>query len=148
MYTREEKRNMRVDFWESYKEYSKLHGRKMMSWILKRTAISECQLKFDIREGEAFVMIQIDHKTDERRIEVYNKFKKYRPLIDKTCGDDIVWEENYLTEEFKNISNIYYKLEGVNIYKKEKWDEVFDFFFAKMTILEEAYEDVIDAVKG
>lgn len=148
MYTKEEKKNMRIDFWEAYKEYSKQHGRKMMSWILTKTAIAECQLKFDMRDNSAFVMIQVDHKTDERRFEVYNKFKKYKPIIDETCGEDIVWDEHYFIEGFKEISTIYYKLNEVDIYSKDKWEKTFSFFFTKMCLLEDAYEDVIDAVKG
>ncbi|MFA8435723.1 MAG: DUF4268 domain-containing protein [Marinifilaceae bacterium] len=147
MYTKEEAREMRLAFWDGFKRYSKKSGRKMTSWVLKGTQIREAQLKFDCSEKEARVSLQIDHKFDESRLQVYQRFEKYRPVINDTCGEELIWNPNFYIEGFKEVSLIYYQLDGVSIYRKEQWEQIYAFFVEKMTLLEEAFLDVKDVVR-
>ena len=146
MYTKEESKEVKIQFWDGFKRYSKEKGRKMTSWVLRGTQIKEVQLKFDLNENGAFVIIQIDSKLDSKRHSVYEQFKKYKPVIMGTCGADLKWEKDYFIEGFKDVGMIYYHLEGASIYNKDEWKSYFEFMFSKMTILEEAFLDVKDVV--
>ena len=148
MYTKEEAREVKVKFWDGFKRYSKANGRKMTSWTLRGTQIKEVQLKFDLNEKGAFVILQIDSKLDSKRESVYQKFEKYKVVIDDTCGEDLKWDKNYFIEGFKEVSLIYFQLPGANIYKKEEWESYFQFLFEKMSILEEAYLDVKEVIQA
>jgi hypothetical protein len=148
MYTKEEAREFRVQFWDGFKRYSKKKGRKMTSWVLKGTQVKEAQLKFDLNERGAFVALQIDSKSDQKRYQVFEKFEKYKPVIVDTCGEELKWEKDYFIENFKDVSMIYFHLEGANVYKKEEWETYFQFLFTKMTLLEEAFLDVKDVILG
>lgn len=147
MYTKEEAREIKVKFWDGFKRYSKTKGRKMTSWVLRGTQIKEVQLKFDLNEIGAFVVLQIDSKLDSKRISVYEKFEKYKPVLIETCGPELIWEKNYFIEGFKDVSMIYFQLAGANVYKKEEWDTYYQFLFEKMWILEEAYLDVKEVIQ-
>lgn len=148
MYTKEQAKEVRMLFWSDFKMYSKKAGRKMTSWVLKKTQMREVQLKFDITPSGAFVMLQIDHKFDDRRIEIYNRFVKYKMVIDETCGEELIWDPHYFMEGHKEISVIYYFLDGVNVYDKEQWPKIFAFFMSKMNLLEISFLDVKDVVKS
>lgn len=148
MYTKDEVKAIKVKFWDGFKRYSKTKGRKMTSWVLRGTQIKEVQLKFDLNEKGAFVILQIDSKLESNRISVYEKFEKYRPVIVETCGSDLKWERNYLIEGFKEVSMIYFQLPGAIVYKKEEWDGYYQFLFEKMSILEEAFLDVKEVVQS
>lgn len=146
MYTKEESKGIKIQFWDGFKRYSKEKGRKMTSWVLRGTQIKEVQLKFDLNEDGAFVILQIDSKLDSKRFSVFERFEKYKPVIVDACGSDLKWEKNYFIKDFKNVSMIFYQLEGASIYKKDEWKSYFDFLFSKMKILEEAYLDVKDVL--
>lgn len=147
MYTKEEAKEIKVKFWDGFKRYSKTNGRKMTSWVLRGTQIKEVQLKFDLNEKGAFVVLQIDSKLDSKRISVYEKFEKYKPVIMESCGSDLKWERDFFIEGFKDVSVIYFQLPGANVHKKEEWDTYFQFLFKKMSILEEAYLDVKEVIQ-
>ncbi|WP_282016620.1 DUF4268 domain-containing protein [Marinifilum flexuosum] len=148
MYTKEEKREFRIQFWDGFKRYSKKQGRKMTSWVLKGTQIKEAQLKFDLNEDGAFVMLQIDSKFDDKRYSVYDKFMKYRTVVEDTCGDELIWDKNYLIEGFKEVSLVYFQLRGASVYKKENWEDYYQFLFQKMSLLEEAFLDIKEVVQN
>ncbi len=146
MYTKEESKEIKIQFWDGFKRYSKEKGRKMTSWVLRGTQINGVQLKFDLNEDGAFVILQVDSKLDSVRHSVYERFEKYKPVIVETCGADLKWEKDYLIKGFKDVGMIYYHLEGASIYQKEEWKNYFEFMFSKMTILEEAFLEVKDVV--
>lgn len=148
MYTKEEKREFRIQFWDGFKRYSKKQGRKMTSWVLKGTQIKEAQLKFDLNEDGAFVMLQIDSKSDDKRYSVFDKFMKYRPVVEDTCGDELIWDKNYFIEGFKEVSVVYFHLREASVYKKENWEEYYQFLFQKMSLLEEAFLDIKEVVQN
>ncbi|WP_421920866.1 DUF4268 domain-containing protein [Marinifilum sp.] len=148
MYTREEKRAYRIQFWEGFKEYSKNKGRKMTSWVLKGTQINEAQLKFDLNNKGAFVMLQIDSKSAVKRHSVFDRFLKFKPVVQEICGEEIVWDKNYFIEGFKEVSVIYFQMKRASVYNKENWEEYYQFLFEKMNLLEEAYLEIKEVVQN
>ena len=146
MYTKEEAKAMKVQFWGGFKPYSKKRGRKMTSWVMKGTQIKEVQLKFDLNAEGAFVMLQIDSKLDSTRLSVFERFEKYKPVIDETCGADLIWDKHYFIKGFKEVSVLYYQLKDVSILNKDDWDKCYKFFFNQMVLLEEAFLDVKEVV--
>lgn len=148
MYTKEEKREIRIEFWDGFKRYSKKKGRKMTSWVLKGTQMREAQLKFDLNENGAFVMLQIDSKFDSKRFSVYEKFEKYKTVINETCGDDLLWDKDYFMDGFKEVSLIYFHKSEASVFNKDEWNTYFEFLFSKMSMLEEAFLDVKEVVQN
>ena len=148
MYTKEEKREFRIQFWEGFKKYSKERGRKMNSWVLKGTQIKEAQLKFDLNDNGAFVMLQIDSKSDVKRHLVYERFLKYKPVILDVCGNDLKWERDYYVKGFKHVSAIYFYFNNCSVFKKEEWGLYHKFLFDKMSLLENAFLEVKDVVQN
>lgn len=147
MYSKEETKEFKIQFWDGFKRYSKKMGRKMTSWVLKGTQIREAQLKFDLNEKGAFVMLQIDSKFEHKRHLVFDRFEKYKPVIIGICGDDLVWEKDYFVDGFKEVSLIYFHLAEASVYQKDDWEKYYQFLFSKMTILEEAFLEVKEVVQ-
>ncbi len=146
MYTKEEAKAIKLQFWDGFKRYSKKRGRKMTSWVLKGTQIKEVQLKFDLNKEGAFVMLQVDSKLDTRRLSVFESFEKYKSVINETCGSELIWDKHYFIRGFKEVSVLYYHLEGISILNQNDWDKCYGFFFNQMLLLEEAFLDVKEVV--
>ncbi|MCT4615905.1 MAG: DUF4268 domain-containing protein [Marinifilaceae bacterium] len=144
MLSKEEAKKLRVDFWTNFKHYSARKGRKMDSWLLKKTGKSGIQLKFHVSSKDAYVMIQIDGKKDERRYEIFASLLKYKKIFDDECGPELIWDRDYFMENHKNISIVYYIYPDFNMFDKKSWNTYYEFFFEKMSILESTFADVKD----
>ena len=148
MYSKDEAKAIKIEFWDNFKRYSKRRGRKMTSWVLKGTQIKEAQLKFDINENGAFVMLQIDSKLDIKRHSVFDAFEKYKTIIDEACGSELIWNRDYYVKSFKDVSVIYYHKAEADIFCKDEWESIFKFFFKRMETLELAFLDVKEVVQA
>ena len=145
MWSKEEIKQLRVDFWSGFKRYCS-RKRIYRKWVLTGVKIRSTQLKFYADHEKALVMFQIDHRSDLRRYEVYECFQPYRKLMAADCGEDLQWEEDYLGLGERPVSAIYFELRGVNMYRKEDWEQIYDFFAEKMPLLEEAYWEYRDLI--
>ena len=71
MYTKEEAKNLRRQFWDSFKTWS---GRKRTKkgkkgkWLMNNTGIRHLKLKFHFDEECALVALEIDTRNLEKKI--------------------------------------------------------------------------------
>lgn len=145
MWSKEELKELRMNFWNGFKSYCAKH-QIYRKWVLTGVKIKSTQLKFYVDEQKALVLFQIDHKNDIRRYEVYECFQSYRKLMAADCGADLKWEEDYTGVEGQVVSAIYFELSNVNIYRQEDWEQIYAFFVEKMPLLEEAYWEYRDLI--
>lgn len=145
MYTKEEAKEIKTLFWEEFKEYTKQKIGKRR-WLLRNISIKFSQLKFDANHRFAIVGIQIDAKKEVKRHMIYDTVKAYKIVIEDICGDELIWEKEYQTEDYRYVSLVYYKLDNVNMFRKEDKHKIYDFFIEKMILLEEAYIEIKDSI--
>lgn len=150
MYTKEELKNIRLEFWNRFKEYSTLRRRqkgKPAKWIMNNTGIKQLKLKFEFDENQAVVGIDIETRNTDKRIELYDKMEKLKKILEDKLQQPLIWELDYVQASGKSISRICLKKEGVSIYNKETWPEVFPFFYKNMMKIEDFYEEFRDVLK-
>lgn len=145
MLSKEEAKELKLSFWTGFRRYcgSKHINRR---WVLTGVKIRNTQLKFFVDREKAYAMFQIDHKTKEHRYEVFDCFATYRKLLAGMCGEDLLWERDFEMDE-RLVSAVYFRLDGVNIYRKEDWEKIYDFFIEKMILLEDAYWELREAIE-
>lgn len=145
MFTKDEAKDLRVNFWKGFKRYcfkKKIDRR----WVLTGVKIKSVQLKFFADAHKALVLFQIDHKSDLRRYEIYETFQSYQKLMAANCGPDLKWEEDYRGIDGRPVSAIYFELPDVNINQPEDWEKIYAFFTEKMILLEDAYWEYRDLI--
>ncbi len=145
MYTKEEAKNIKTEFWENFKQYAKDKIGKRR-WLLRNISIKYSQFKFDVNRDSAIVCMQIDGKKDIKRHMIFDTVKAYKIVIEEICGNDLIWEKDYTTEDKRNISMVYYRLDNVNLYKKNDHEKIYDFFIEKMILFELAYMEIKDSI--
>ncbi len=145
MWSKEEAKELRINFWNGFKRYCSKH-RIYRKWVLTGVKIRSTQLKFYVDDQKALVLFQIDHKNEFRRYEVFECFQSYRKLMASDCGEDLKWEEEYTGMGDRSVSAIYFELSGVNLYQKEDWERIYAFFVEKMPLLENAYWEYRDLI--
>lgn len=150
MFSKEEAKQIREDFWEGFRRYTLPRKRKKglpPKWIMDRTGINALALRFSIEGGTAMVSIDIETRSMDKRLELYEKLEAVKKLLHEAMGQELTWELDFMRENGKSVSRIYTILKDVNIYERDCWGEVYKFFYQNMVKLEAFYEEYRDYLK-
>lgn len=142
MFSKEESRLLRQEFWTSF---GKSFPRK---WVLYNTKLKGLSFKFHFDNKKALVALDLEDDL-EHRIKYWEKLLTLKSILIDDYLPEAIYEEEYFLENYKEISRIYVVLEQkVSIHNKNSWLVVMDFFNEKMSLFEtffEEYKDVIEA---
>jgi hypothetical protein len=141
MYSREESQRIKREFWIAFAEK---YPRK---WVLYDTKIKDFSFKFYVDNKKAQVLIDIEHRSDEKRIAYFEKLEALKNILEEEFIKDLVFEKNHTLESGKNISRIWVEKLGVGFSNKNTWDTIFDFFNENMHALEMFYLEYDEFIK-
>ncbi|KQX15765.1 DUF4268 domain-containing protein [Flavobacterium sp. Root420] len=141
MYSREESQKIKREFWVAFAEK---YPRK---WVLYDTKIKDFSFKFFVDNKKAQVLIDIEHRSDEKRNAYFEKIEALKNILEEEFVSDLVYEKNYTLESSKTISRIWVEKQGVGFSNRNNWDTIFDFFFEKMNALEMFYLEYDEFIK-
>jgi len=141
MYSREESQKLKREFWVAFAEK---YPRK---WVLYDTKIKDFSFKFYVDNKKAQVLIDIEQRSDEKRIAYFEKLEALKNILDEEFIKDLVFEKSYTLESGKTISRIWVEKSGVGFSNRNNWDIIFDFFFEKMNALEMFYLEYDEFIK-
>lgn len=150
MYNKDEAKEIRLEFWKRFKNYSSVRRKQKglsPKWILDKTGISQLKLKFDFIHGNAIVAIDIETRNIDKRLELFGRLEEFKSILEKIIESELTWELEYTRDNGKSISRIYTQHEAVSIYNKEDWPEIFSFFYKKMMKFESFYNQYGEILK-
>jgi len=147
MYSREEAAKIRKEFWMAFDAYSRKFIGAKKKWTTYNTGIKDIVLKFDINRDNAKVLLLVEHKNEDKRFNVFVKIKELEMLYQESLGKGWIWDEQFKTESSKEVCAIYKQIDQVNIYNKNNWTQIFDFFGTEMLKLEKAYVELKPLIK-
>ncbi|KAF2340716.1 DUF4268 domain-containing protein [Flavobacterium tistrianum] len=141
MYSKEESQRIKREFWVAFAEK---YPRK---WVLYDTKIKDFSFKFYVDNKKAQVLIDIEQRSDEKRIAYFEKLEALKNILEEEFIKDLVFEKNYTLESGKTISRIWIEKLGVGFSNKNTWDAIFDFFNENMHALEMFYLEYDEFIK-
>ncbi|UWY26432.1 DUF4268 domain-containing protein [Flavobacterium sp. TR2] len=141
MYSKEESQRIKREFWVAFAEK---YPRK---WVLYDTKIKDFSFKFYVDNKKAQVLIDIEQRSDEKRIAYFEKLEALKNILEEEFIKDLVFEKNYTLESGKTISRIWVEKLGVGFSNKNTWDAIFDFFHENMHALEMFYLEYDEFIK-
>jgi len=141
MYSREESQRLKREFWVAFAEK---YPRK---WVLYDTKIKDFSFKFYVDNKKAQVLIDIEQRSDEKRIAYFEKLEALKNILEEEFIKDLVFEKNYTLESGKTISRIWIEKLGVGFSNRNNWDTIFDFFNENMHALEMFYLEYDEFIK-
>ncbi len=150
MYTSDEKKAIREEFWTRFRSYSAIRRRqkgKPAKWIMNNTGIRQLKLKFEFLENCASVGIEVETRNDDRRLDLFGKLEQLKTILYEALGSEMKWELEHQLGNGKSVSRVSLELPGVNIYDRETWESVFPFFYKNMMRIESFYEEYRDFLK-
>lgn len=150
MYSKDEARQLRKDFWIAFSNYTKYYGTKVgepIEWMLYKTGIKGLELKFEIEKKHVGVMIEVNAINENRRFDMYVLLDKYRSIIDNDFSENLEWIEQYPLDEKKSVSRVFIELHGVKYHNQDNWPVIFKFMAENMYQLQSNFVDIQDILK-
>ncbi|WP_299114229.1 DUF4268 domain-containing protein [uncultured Winogradskyella sp.] len=142
MFSKEESRKIRQEFWISF---GKSFPRK---WLLYNTKIKGLAFKFHFNTKSALIALDLEDDL-ENRINCWEKLVALKNILHTEYLPDAIYQEEYYLDNGKEISRIYLPLEQkVSIHNKNTWQEVMVFFNTNMTLFEAFFEEYKDIIKN
>ena len=142
MYSKSEAAEIRKNFWMAFDTYSRKHLGPKRKWILYNTGIKDFVMKFEINRQFARVMIAFENKDENKRFDNFLKLKEYELLYIDILGEDWIWDEHFTNDSGKIVCALYKQINDVNVYRKNDWGIIFEFFALNMLKLEQTFEEV------
>jgi hypothetical protein len=150
MFTKEERKAQNQIFWTQFDEYCDtipdLAWRKK-KWLLHDTKISHIDLKFDVGQGFAMVALEINHRSEDRRLRVFELVERYRLLLEEGFPSGLTWNFCYQNDNKQEVCRIYVELNEIDFHKNSDWPAIFAFFAENMYQLQENFIEIQDVLK-
>lgn len=150
MYSKDELRALKTEFWESFAVYCELQpylrGRKKM-WLLYDTKIKGVELKFDASRQGASVILEVCRKPEEDRLEMFEKLTWYKEAIEKDFSGQLIWDICYTRESGQQVSRVYLTCTDIDFHRREHWGQFFSFMAQNMYQLENNFLDIVEYIR-
>ena len=150
MYSREELKQLKKEFWEGFGFFCQNHpvlGRRKSKFMLYNTKMKGVELKFDANRQGAFVILEFNHPDEAQRLSKYEQFEHYKVLMEKDFPNGLIWDFAYRLDTGDEVCRIYSQKNGLDIHRRIQWIEFFRFMAEEMLKLENAFREVKDATE-
>lgn len=151
MYSKDETKILRKEFWIRFAQRCEIHPElryRKKKWILYDTGLSGIDLKFDVTRTEASVMIEINSRKENRRLEIFETMQKYRILLEEGFEEPLIWDFCYERESGEEVCRIYKVLPDVDFHRQSQWPDIFNFMIDNMLILERNFLEIKDGLEA
>ncbi len=147
MYSKEELKTLKKEFWEGFDvfcSHNKELGLRKKKWILYDTKVKGVDMKFDATRQGAFVILEINHRSKEERMLMFEKIKTYKNIIEQYFEVPLVWDDYFIRETGNEVCRIYVQQHGLDIYRHIHWMDFYKFMANNMLSMEAAFEEIRD----
>ena len=150
MYSKDELRNQKTEFWESFAAFCEVQPylrRRRKMWTLYNTKVKGVELKFDATREGAFVILEVNHRNETERLEMFERLTWYKETLEKNYPDGLIWDICYIRETGKQVARIYVSKLGIDFHRREDWGEFFQFMARQMYQLERNFMSIAEYLR-
>lgn len=148
MYTKEEVKQLKKEFWEGFGTYCNTltqFKKRKSKFLLYNTKMKGVELKFDANRKGAYVILELNHSNSTKRFDMFEKFERLKPLIEKKLNNNLIWDFAYVRECGTEVCRIYSHKNGIDIHNRLQWADFYEFMSTEMLRLEKAFTLLKDA---
>lgn len=150
MYSKDELKNLKLEFWESFAAFCEvqpyLRGRKKI-WTLYDTKVKEVELKFDATREGAFVILEVNHRGEEARLEMFERLTWYKDTLETDFPEGLTWDICFVRDTGKQVARIYTSKSGIDFHRRQDWGEFFSFMASQMYLLERNFMSIAEYLR-
>lgn len=116
-------------------------------WTLYNTKVKGVELKFDATREGAFVILEVNHRNETERLEMFERLTWYKETLEKNFPDGLIWDICYIRETGKQVARIYVSKLGIDFHRREDWGEFFQFMARQMYQLERNFMSIAEYLR-
>ena len=150
MYSKDELKNLKLEFWESFAAFCEvqpyLRGRKKI-WTLYDTKVKGVELKFDATREGAFVILEVNHRGEEARLEMFERLTWYKDTLETDFPEGLTWDICFVRDTGKQVARIYTSKSGIDFHRRQDWGEFFSFMASQMHLLERNFMSIAEYLR-
>ena len=150
MYSKDELKNLKLEFWESFAAFCEvqpyLRGRKKI-WTLYDTKVKGVELKFDATREGAFVILEVNHRGEEARLEMFERLTWYKDTLETDFPEWLTWDICFVRDTGKQVARIYTSKSGIDFHRRQDWGEFFSFMASQMYLLERNFMSIAEYLR-
>ena len=150
MYSREELKQLKKEFWEGFGIYCShvpALKRRKSKFMLYNTKMKGVEMKFDATRKGATVILEINLSNAKQRLEKYEQFVLHKATMEKQFPDGLIWDSAYIRECGTEVSRIYIEKYGIDLHRRIQWMEFYQFMSSEMLKLEKAFKVVKETME-
>lgn len=140
MYSREEAKKLKEEFWTTFGQYMRSvpsAEAERINWVNYKTGIRHLFFRMDADKKKAIIMIELTNQDEGIRKLMFAQFEEFQGILSNTVGEEWEWTLMQHDEYGKTSSTISCTLENVNIFNKEHWPQLISFFKPRIIALDE-----------
>ncbi len=116
-------------------------------WIFDNTGIRGLDLRFDVGREKVIVALEINHRMEDKRLELYEKLEAAKKPFEEAFGEPLTWDYLYTKENGREVCRVYVETPG-DMHDRESWPSIHTFMIDRMIRMETAFWEVKDYLKG
>jgi hypothetical protein len=150
MYSKEELKQLKKEFWEGFGTYCSLVPalkRRKSKFMLYNTKMKGVELKFDATRTGASVILEINLSNPVLRIEKFEQFVRHKSTMEKQFPNGLIWNPSYIRECGTEVSRIYTEKKDIDLHRRIQWLEFYKFMTDEMIKLEKAFKLVKEIIE-
>lgn len=150
MYSKEELKALKLEFWESFAAFCEvqpyLRDRKKI-WVLYDTKVKGVELKFDANRRGAYVILEVNHRREDLRLEMFERLTWYKDTLETDFPQGLIWDICFVRETGREVARIYTALEGLDLHRRSDWGAFFRFMAETMYLLERNFMGIAEYLR-
>lgn len=150
MYSRDELKQLKIEFWKSFATFCELQPylrNRPKMWMLHNTTVRGVELKFGATRTAAYVILEVSHKKEDERLDMYEKLTWYKEYLEKDFAEGLIWDFCYEREAGNEVARVYTMKEGIDFHRRSDWGEFFVFMAQNMYLLQNNFEEIADYIR-
>ena len=152
MYSKEELKNLKLEFWESFAAFCEvqpyLRGRKKI-WTLYDTKVKGVELKFDANRQGAYVILEVNHRSEDLRLEMFERLTWYKETLEQDFPEGLIWDICFVRENGRQ-NGPQARLRGTGrtgLHRRAHWGDFFTFMASQMYLLERNFMGIAEYLR-
>ncbi len=127
MYSKEEKKQMKLEFWTSLEheltQKGKAKGRNI-AWMNYPVKIKDLYFRVEINKNNVRLCIDLQFMDDGVREVFFEQFQEFELKLNQAFNNNVYFIKDYEHDNGKTISRIYTELSNVSFFNKNDWSKM------------------------
>lgn len=147
MYSKEAFKQLKIDFWDGFKNHmSKKRSTtgKRINWLHYPSDIPFIFIRSEVDAHSARFSIDIQHKDEGIRAIVWEQLNELKVVLETEMGADGVWIQNLSSTAVPAFDRIIWERTDLNIHQAHNKEEIYTFLEDRLVRFDSFYQEFKD----